>query len=79
MVPVGLAWQRFLSEHSSPALHDKDRSHPTLAGSYLAACVFYSVLFGESPESIDAPVDGLGDDDAALLQSFARGQKRGHR
>jgi hypothetical protein len=68
VVPVGLAWQRFLSEHRSPALHDKDRSHPTLAGSYLAACVFYSVLFGESPREIDAPVEGLGDGEAALLR-----------
>jgi hypothetical protein len=69
VVPVGLAWQRFLSQHASPALHDKDRSHPTLAGSYLAACVFYSVLFGESPEGIEAPVEGLGDDDAGLLRA----------
>jgi hypothetical protein len=68
VVPVGLAWQRFLSEHRSPALHDKDRSHPTLAGSYLAACVFYSVLFGEDPEGIEAPVEGLGGDEAALLR-----------
>jgi hypothetical protein len=69
VVPVGLAWQRFLAEHASPALHDKDGSHPTLAGSYLAACVFYSALFGESPEGIDVPVEGLGDDDAALLRA----------
>ena len=71
VVPVGLAWQRFLSEHASPALHDKDRSHPTLAGSYLAACVFYSVLFGESPQGIDEPVEGLGDDEAARLRASA--------
>src|SRR5262249_44653758 len=32
VVPVGLAWRRFLGEHDEPALHDKDRSHPTLAG-----------------------------------------------
>ena len=69
VVPVGLAWQRFLSQHASPALHDKDRSHPTMAGSYLAACVFYGVLFGESPEGIEAPVEGLGDGDAALLRA----------
>ncbi len=71
VVPVGLAWQRFLSEHESPVLHDKDGSHPTLAGSYLAACVLYSVLFGESPAEIATPVEGLGDDDAALLRAAA--------
>jgi hypothetical protein len=44
VVPVGLAWQRFLRLHDRPVLHDRDQSHPTLAGSYLAACVFLAVL-----------------------------------
>src|SRR5262249_34920373 len=43
VVPVGLAWERFLRNHDQPVLHDKDQSHPTLAGSYLAACVFLAV------------------------------------
>src|SRR5262249_43651715 len=59
VVPVGLAWQRFLGEHDQPVLHDKDKSHPTLAGSYLAACVFLGVLFGENPVGIDVEVGGL--------------------
>jgi hypothetical protein len=71
VVPVGLVWERFLAEHATPALHDRDRSHPTLAGSYLAACVFYSVLFGESPEGIDVSVDGLADEDASRLRASA--------
>jgi hypothetical protein len=69
VVPVGIAWQRFLSDRSSPALYDRDGSHPTRAGSYLAACVFFSVLFGESPLGIDAPVEGLSADDTALLRA----------
>ena len=78
VVPVGLAWQTFPPQHRPPALHDKDRSHPTLAGSYLAACVFYSVLFGESPEGIEAPVEGLGDDErgAAARGGLTRGVRR---
>ncbi|HEY7309175.1 MAG TPA: hypothetical protein VH643_07360 [Gemmataceae bacterium] len=28
VVPVGLAWQRFLGKHDEPVLHDKDQSHP---------------------------------------------------
>jgi hypothetical protein len=70
-VPVGLAWQRFLSKHDEPVLHDQDQSHPTLAGSYLAACVFFSVLFKESPVGIDAGVEGLSKDSSALLQKAA--------
>lgn len=46
VVPAGLAWQRVLSTEPAPALHDADESHPTLAGSYLAACTFQWTLFG---------------------------------
>src|SRR5262249_29071568 len=65
VVPVGLAWQRFLRQHDQPALHDKDQSHPSLAGSYLAACVFLPVLFKESPVGVDAEVAGLRGKDIA--------------
>jgi hypothetical protein len=71
VVPVGLAWQRFLGKHDQPVLHDKDQSHPTLAGSYLAACVFLAVLFEESPVGIPGEVDGLSEKDLALLQKVA--------
>src|SRR5262249_51657578 len=72
VAPVGLAWQRVLRRHDRPALHDKDHSHPTLAGSYLAACVFLAVLFRESPVGVDAEVAGLSETDLALLQKAAR-------
>ncbi|MFL5243435.1 MAG: DUF4886 domain-containing protein [Gemmataceae bacterium] len=71
IVPVGLAWQRFLSEHEQPVLHDRDMSHPTLAGSYLAACVFLAVLFQENPVGIGVEIAGLARKDLALLQKAA--------
>ena len=71
VVPVGLAWQRFLGQHDRPVLHDKDQSHPTLAGSYLAACVFLGALFGENPVGVDFEVDGLNEKDLTLLQKAA--------
>jgi hypothetical protein len=71
IVPVGLAWQRFLRRHDRPALHDKDQSHPTPAGSYLAACVFLAVLYRENPVGVDAEVAGLSEKDLALLQKAA--------
>lgn len=49
VVPVGLAWRAFLVKHKEPLLHDPDQSHPTLAGSYLAACTFHATLFGGNP------------------------------
>ena len=71
VAPVGLAWQRFLGKHDQPILHDKDQSHPTLAGPCLAACVFLAVLFEESPVGVDAEVAGLSEKDVALLQKAA--------
>src|SRR5258708_31179771 len=52
VVPVGLAWQHYLSEHEQPVLHDRDQSHPTPAVSYLPAYVFLAVLFKENPVGI---------------------------
>jgi hypothetical protein len=71
VVPVGRAWQRFLRQHDRPVLHDRDQSHPTLAGSYLAACVFLAVLFQESPVGVGAEVAGLSEKNLALLQKAA--------
>jgi hypothetical protein len=71
VAPVGVAWQRFLGEHDQPALHDLDQSHPTLAGSYLAACVFLAVLFKDNPVGIDAEVAGLSETDRVRLQIAA--------
>ena len=68
LVPVGTVWERFLSAHDEPALHDADNSHPALAGSYLAACVFLIALLNESPVGLDAPVKGLDADTAGLLR-----------
>lgn len=71
VIPVGIAWQSFLNQHKQPVLHDKDQSHPTLAGSYLAACVFFAVLFGESPIGIAYDLKGLSPADVELLQKIA--------
>jgi hypothetical protein len=72
VIPVGLAWKSFLAKRNFPVLHDKDRSHPTLAGSYLAACVFYAVMFSGSPIDLGVGVDGLPDEDAQLLRQAAQ-------
>lgn len=71
VVPAGLAWRDFLEKHDQPVLHDRDQSHPTLAGSYLAACVFVAVLLKENPVGIKVEVAGLDDKDRALLQKAA--------
>src|SRR5262245_60870451 len=64
VVPVGLAWQNFLSQHDTPVLHDRDQSHPTLAGSYLAACVFLIILLKLNPVGIKNVPANLNEHDA---------------
>jgi hypothetical protein len=71
IVPVGIAWQNFIRKHSHPVLHDADKSHPTLAGSYLAACVFFGVLFRESSVGIVSDLKALSQAEAEQLQKTA--------
>jgi hypothetical protein len=71
VVPAGVAWKNFLSKHEQPVLHDRDKSHPTVAGSYLAACVFLAVLFKENPIGVDSEIPGLSAKDLGLLQKTA--------
>jgi hypothetical protein len=58
LVPVGQAWEMSLHEKPNLALHQIDNSHPTPAGTYLAACVFYAVLLKRNPAGLPARVTG---------------------
>jgi hypothetical protein len=71
VVPVGLAWQNFLAKHDRPVLYDRDQSHPTLAGSYLAACVFLAALLEANPLGIESGPAGLIQQDRIALQRAA--------
>lgn len=51
VVPVGPAWEAALAHDPRLALYADDGSHPTAAGSYLAACTFLVRLFGERPQA----------------------------
>ena len=68
VAPAGVAWERCLAAHDRPVLHDADGSHPTAAGSYLAACTLYAAMFGERPAGDDG---GLDPADAARLRDAA--------
>lgn len=49
VVPAGRAWQVALKGDPDLQLYVEDGSHPSAAGSYLAACVFHVSLFDEPP------------------------------
>ncbi len=59
LAPVGLAWQKVMRERPKLNLYDprdNPTKHPNSAGSYLTACVFYSVLFHQSPRGLTARI-----------------------
>ena len=70
VVPVGLAFERALAGIPNLSLHTADLKHPTLEGTYLAACVFYAALWGKSPAALDYGA-GLPDDVAFALRQTA--------
>jgi hypothetical protein len=70
VVPVGPAWKAAVERDRSLVLWQFDGVHATAEGTYLAACVFYAVLLGESPEGLDYTA-GLPDERARALQSVA--------
>ncbi len=82
LAPVGDAWALARNKHPQIELFDADGSHPSQAGAYLSACVFYAVLYHKSPAGlpgrIEASVQGktlhlvdLPAKDAATLQAVA--------
>ena len=70
VAPVGLAFERVTRERPSLKLRTDDKRHPSLAGTYLAACVFYAALQDRSPEGIDYSA-GLEPEVASYLQKAA--------
>ena len=76
VVAVGLAWEMFLAKHDEPLLYDRDGSHPSLAGSYLTACVFLATLLKINPVGIVAEGARLDEKDRKVLQAAAWKQCR---
>ncbi len=70
VAPVGEAWKAALLANPELVLHSPDNSHPSYDGSYLAACVFYSVFWNESPVGIFHN-ELIDDTKAELLQNIA--------
>ena len=70
---MGLAFEESYRRRPDLRLHkDYDGSHPSLEGTYLAACVVYASLYGRSP--VGNPYDYFGKVDkeaAGFLQRVA--------
>lgn len=50
--PVGRVWHRLRQQWPQIELYQSDGSHPTVAGTYAAACAFYTMFFLRDPDSI---------------------------
>lgn len=70
VIPVGLAFELSLNNRPELQLVMADDKHPTRAGTYLAACVFYAALNAASPVGLTYTAE-LEPGDAQFLQRIA--------
>ena len=72
VAPVGLAFSNAIKAHPEINLYHSDGSHPSLAGTYLAACVLFATLYDHSPVGGALPVDSdMTEQTARALQQVA--------
>ena len=69
--PVGAVWRYLRNNYPNLELYNADESHPSLAGSYAAACAFYSVIFRKDPTSISY-ISSLDSIDALTIRNAAK-------
>jgi hypothetical protein len=70
VIPAGLAFAKAIGRRPSLELYQPDKRHPTLAGTYLAACTTYAAIQKASPVGIKYTA-GLDAELAVFLQSIA--------
>ena len=70
VIPAGLAFAKAIARKPDLELYVADKRHPTLAGTYLAACTVYATLMKKSPVGAKYTA-GLNPELAALLQQAA--------
>ncbi len=70
IAPAGEAWRKVVTQHPEIELYTADGSHPSVAGTYLVACVFYQSIFQDGLTGIWKP-NNLTDSTAKKLQIAA--------
>ena len=70
VIPAGLAFANARNKRPELVLHQPDNSHPSLAGTYLAALTCYAAVFRKPPTDNWTP-DGISDDTAKFLQAVS--------
>jgi hypothetical protein len=71
VIPAGLAFARAIKLRPDLEFYQPDKRHPTLIGTYLAACTGYAVLTGKTPVG-NTFTGGVPADLARFLQDVAQ-------
>lgn len=69
--PVGAVWHYLRDHQPGIELYSADESHPSEAGSYAAACAFYTVLFRKNPALITYDYS-LSTGDASIIRDAVK-------
>jgi PKD repeat protein len=70
VAPVGVAWKYIIDNHPTINLYSPDGSHPSLEGTYLAACTFYASVYRKNSTGATYTA-GLDATTAGILQTAA--------
>ncbi len=73
VLPVGLAFERAYKQRPDIELHKTfDGTHPSMLGTYLAACVVFQSIYGTSTLGMDYDYfDAVDEDSAVFLRRIA--------
>jgi PKD repeat protein len=69
--PVSVVWNYIRKNYPIIELYQADESHPSVAGSYAAACCFYATIFKKDPALITFDF-GLNAADASNIKNAAK-------
>src|SRR5262249_61988481 len=70
VTPAGLAFARARQRQPELNLYAPDKRHPSLAGTYLAACTTFAALTGKTPVG-NSYLAGIDEPTAKFLQEIA--------
>ncbi len=70
VIPAGLAFAKAIAKRPEIELYQADKRHPSLAGTYLAACTTYAAIYKKSPIG-NTYMAGITPELATFLQSTA--------
>lgn len=71
LAPAGAVWRYLRTNHPLLNLYSSDSSHPSLAGSYAAACALYTLIYKKDPTLITWNAL-LSDEDASTIKMAAK-------